>query len=308
MQALRSLAVPALVLLVCGALVGDPRPAPTAKTPYPLADLNEASRAAYRQGRAEALAAAGPVLLVEGDTLVLVYGVYRSEVRFSPDVYHTLKAVGHVPLALFALLTASADKELSSKRLFDLKRYREAITAARDGLDRGGFSAEQRERQERILARSLAFLDQVVEAGRVSTRDLRAFTRELRPLLDANTAEAAQAQIDALHRQVMAWRPRFTDAEWQRTTVIVMGQQLPRKENLTVQYFARLLGERGEGGRIVYAESLFDETKALDLLGTRLIDTEIGEAFFGDRLRMHRDLLADAAREHLDRLFKKSEP
>jgi hypothetical protein len=281
---------------------------PAGKPADVLAALNEASRAAYRQGRAEALAAAGPVLLVEGDKLVLVYGIYRSEARFSPDVYHTLKAVSHVPLALFALLNAAADRELSGKRVFDLQRYRTAVTAARDGLDNRGLRAEQLERQGEILKRSLAFLDQVAAAGRVSMKDLKGFTAQLRPLLEANTAEAARAQIDALHRQVTAWRSRFTDAEWEGVTVIVMGRQLPRKDNVAVQYFARLLGERGEGRRIVYAEALFDETQALDLLGAHLIDTEIGAAFFGDRLRMHRDLLADAAREHLDKLFKKSVP
>jgi hypothetical protein len=84
-----------------------------------------------------------------------------------------------------------------------------------------------------------------------------------------------------------------------------MGSQLPRKDNLAVQYFARLLGEKGEGKRIVYAEAIFDEAKALALLGTRRIDTRIGEDFFDDPLRMHRDLLGDAGKARLDELFAK---
>src|SRR3954462_7953833 len=51
--------------------------------------------------------------------------------------------------------------------------------------------------------------------------------------------------------------------EWERLTVVVMGRQLPRRDNLAVRYFAPLLGEPGEGRRIVYAESLFDDPKAL---------------------------------------------
>jgi hypothetical protein len=73
-----------------------------------------------------------------------------------------------------------------------------------------------------------------------------------------------------------------------------------------VQYFARLLGEEGEGQRIVYAEAIFDESRALDLLGTRLIDTRIGTAFFEDASRMHRDLLSDAAREYLDEVLPRA--
>src|SRR5262249_29359619 len=130
----------------------------------------------------------------------------------------------------------------------------------------------------------------------------------MRPLLEANGAEAARAQIDALHRQMKAWRGRLTDAEWGQLRVIVMGTQLPRKDNLAVQYFARLLGEAGEGGRVVYAEALFEESRALDLLGTRLVDTRIGAAFFEDEARMRRDLLGDAAREYLDELFPRAKP
>ena len=66
------------------------------------------------------------------------------------------------------------------------------------------------------------------------------------------------------------------------------------------------MGEGGEGRRIIYAEALFDESKALDLLGTHLVDTRIGEAFFADPQRMHRDLLSDAAQSYLDMLFKKA--
>ena len=46
--------------------------------------------------------------------------------------------------------------------------------------------------------------------------------------------------------------------ERRRLTVIVTGRALPRKDNLAVQYFARLLGLSGEGDRLIYAESVVD--------------------------------------------------
>jgi hypothetical protein len=107
---------------------------------------------------------------------------------------------------------------------------------------------------------------------------------------------------------MQAWKHRLTDADWRRLRVIVMGTQLPRRGNLAVQYFARLFGETGEGDRVVYAEAIFDEARALDLLGTRLLDTRIGTAFFDDPSRMHRDLLSDAARAYLDELLPKAKP
>ena len=74
---------------------------------------------------------------------------------------------------------------------------------------------------------------------------------------------------------------------------------MPREDLVVTQYFLRLLHEPREGRRVVYAESLWEEPQALDLLGTHLLDGSVGEAFFGDYMRMHRDLLGDAASQYL---------
>jgi hypothetical protein len=61
------------------------------------------------------------------------------------------------------------------------------------------------------------------------------------------------------------------------------------------------LGEaRGEGRRVVYAESLWDEEKAVNLLGTLRLDGKLSVAMFGDPYRLYRDLLADSARRAID--------
>jgi hypothetical protein len=197
---------------------------------------------------------------------------------------------------------------LEAKRLYDLKQYRALVAVTASGLGNRGLGAEQLKRGKAITDESLVFLAKVIEARGVEGKQLDEYRHRMRPLLEANAAEAARAQIDALNRQMKAWKTRLTDAEWRQLRVIVMGTQLPRQGKLEVQYFARLLGEAGEGRRIVYAEAIFDESRALDLLATRLVDTCIGTAFFEDPSRMHRDLLSDAAAQYLDKLFPKAKP
>ena len=46
---------------------------------------------------------------------------------------------------------------------------------------------------------------------------------------------------------------------------------------------------------------------ALELLAAHLIDGAAGVAFFGEYMRMHRDLLADAARAYIQNTLLKSE-
>jgi hypothetical protein len=288
-------------------------PAPAVKvsarvqdSPDPFATLNDASRMAYRLAKDVALARTGPVIFVEGDDLVLKRGAERSKVRFIPGTYHVMKAISHVVLAIDVTLAAHADEHpLGDEVLKDLRKYRGLIPPVVEGLATSGLDDESQDRQKVILAESTVFLDSVIERRDCSHADRVAFVQRMWPLIKTNSEFAARSALDSLHRQVGLWKKELSAEEWNRLMVVVMGTQLPRKGNLAVQYFARLLGEPGEGRRIVYAEALFDETRALDLLATRLVDTQVGIDFFNDPLRMHRDLLSDAAQDYIPILIDK---
>jgi hypothetical protein len=304
------LAAAALVGLVCAAIgqVPSVTVSKPATEPAPAADslttLNDAFRAAYRRAQQAVLARSGPVILAEGDYLVFKQRDRRVEVPYVPAVYHALKSVAHIPLALDVMLAPHADEDpLDGAVLSELREYRDLIAAAEATLGAHGLDPEQLERQRKLIAACLRFLDAVVATRRCPPADRRAFTRRMTPLVMANVAEAARAELEALHRQVSSWRSNLMAEEWANLSVVILGSPLPRKENLTVQYFARLLGEPGEGRRITFAESIRDEPKALDLMATRTLDTAIGVDFFNDPLRMHRDLLADAAKEYLPLLI-----
>jgi hypothetical protein len=288
-----------------GAQVVAPSPRPDVKAPTdPLLALNDASRAAYRRAKEAALARTGPVILVEGDHLVLRHGGRRTETRFTPDVFHDLKAVSHIPLALDVMLTPVPDGEpLGDALLDEFRRYRGLVVGVQERVGTLGLPPDQVRRQGEIISRSLEFIDTLTRTRTCGRAARTAFARRMAPLIMANVSDAARAELDALHRLVRHWKEEMPAGDWDRLTVIVMGRPLPRKDSLAVQFFSRLLGEPGEGRRVVFAESLFDEANALDLLATRLVDTQIGLDFFDDPTRMHRDLLGDAAREYLDHLL-----
>ena len=146
-------------------------------------------------------------------------------------------------------------------------------------------------------------MDEVAARRAFSRPALLAFTRRMAPLVMGNVTEATRAQLDAIHAQVSAWRRDMMPEEWNRMHVVIIGPHMPREDLVVTQYFLRLLHEPREGRRVVYAESLWQEPQAMDLLGTHLLDGDVGEAFFGDAMRMHRDLLGDAARQYLPHLL-----
>jgi hypothetical protein len=282
-------------------------PDPTGKaaqTADPLLNLNNASRMFYTLAKQQTLARNGPVLIVVGDDLVLRKGEKRTQARVIPEIYHTLKTFDHIPLALDVALTAHAgETPFGADFLDELRDYRGLFAAAGERIDGAGLDAEQRARQKTIIAECARFVDSVLDRRQCSAAERMAFTRKMTPLLMANASAAARAALDSLHHQVCEWKGQFTPQEWSELTVLVIGRQLPRKDNLAVQYFARLLGQPGESKRLIYAEGLGDEPRALDLLATHLVDTQVGIDFFNDPSRMARDLLSDGTRDYLPLLL-----
>lgn len=279
------------------------QPADARTVPAELDTLNIASRKMYADARKLELSTIPVVIIVSGDDLILRKNGKRTAVTVIPAEYHTLKCVAHTTLALFTHLSFEPGKPLADERLKTLTEYQALLTAAKPVVEKFGFDPDSLARQKRIIDRAQEFIAKVLQDGKVSADDLAKFCRASRADILANGAGAAKAQLVAIHKQVMAWQKDMTPQEWASLTVIVSGAQTPRVENAAVQYFARLLGETGEGRRIVYAESLWDEEKAVNLLGTLRLDGKLSVAVFGDPFRMYRDFLADGARIAIDDIF-----
>src|SRR5262249_30090890 len=120
-----ALALGLLVLLLPGPRPpAAPAPAQEARAADPLAALNNAFRQTYANSRPGLLAGTRPVIVFDGDKLVLLRDSGRAAAEVAPALYATLKSASHVPLAVYLLL-AGADGELDEKRLAGLRQYRE---------------------------------------------------------------------------------------------------------------------------------------------------------------------------------------
>lgn len=279
-----------------GAQVGR---AESAKDPL-LDSLNGEFRAQYQLALSESLERAGPLILEEGDDLILIRNGERTRVSVKPVEYHELKAVAHIPLALFVMLSFAPDSILSVPRIESLRHYRGLMVEARASLPNRHFTTGQLSRQQKIFSASFELLDGILAKRQSERPALESFTRQMAPLLLANAADATAVEMHELYLTATAWQRQLSPAEWAALHVVMIGPHMPRDQEASIQFFERLFQESSEGRRIVYAESLWKEQDALNLLATHVVDEAAGEAFFGDPMRMHRDLLADAARAYLD--------
>lgn len=293
------LTLPVLFSLLPGPQAAD---APKYDASADLKKVNAAVLAVYKSAKDREVARAGPIVLWDGEELTFRYGTYRKVTQVTPPIYHDLKSIAHLPMGVYALLVPEGDGKLTDKKTFAINQFLSTLKLARKAIKNRQLSKEQLIRQEKIIAGCEGVLNDVLKNKTIDTKAIVKSLSEQRPLLYANVNEAAKAQIDWLHHFMMNWKGKLTAAAWDRMIVIVQGSQMPRKDHLAVQYFSKLLKEKGEGKRIIYAEMLFDETKAVNLLGTKLMDTRVGADLFGDPLRMHRDLLGDAAKAYLSKM------
>jgi hypothetical protein len=220
------------------------------------------------------------LIIVEGSNVILVRNGKRTEAQILPPIYHSLKAVAHIPFAVFLMFDESDFGQLTEARVAELRDYRKLIVDAQSSLGARGFLDVQLQRQQKIINDSLTFLDAAIQNRRVPKSALDNFARQMSPMLPANVDEAARVELDALRSHVSEWRHQMTSDEWKALYVVVIGAHMPRDSEISMQYFERLLDEPIEGRRIIFAEGLWEEPRALDLLGTHLVDGSAGAAFF----------------------------
>lgn len=258
-------------------------------------------RSTYVQARDQTLRDTGPVIFVQSEDLILFYD--GKPIKSAPPLsdYRTLTTVSHLTLTIFLLLEPYGEGPLSESRIDSLKTLQNLTKSMQSELsERLAENPDMVESQKRVIAKTLSLIKQIIAQKSWSTKDLDDFLDDVKPQILQNIKLAAKFRIDHFHRQIVIWKQNISTEDWDRLHVIVSGPAMPRKNNLAVQYFSKLLGVRGEGEKIIYAESVFQPTRAMQILGTNLLDAQIGEGYFGDPWRMHRDLLGNAAAVYLD--------
>ncbi|WAS95241.1 hypothetical protein [Nannocystis punicea] len=292
----------------------DTTAVPTALDPSdPFAQLDDAFLEAYAARQRAVLDRMGPAVAHVDDSLYLRIGGRREVGPARTCLYHQLKTICHVPLALQSILGDEGGEldDAARGRLVELARRAEVADGA---LAEAGFDPEQLVRQRRLLDASRGFIAEVLQAGGVTAVTLIGFLRAQMDDIRANIADAARDQLHTMHATFSAWVAEMTPEQWSQLRVVVGSGHMDRTGNLAAQYFSLALGDRWEGRferededparrRVITSEGATDEESAFALLATSVFDTRTSNAFFGEESRMGRDVLADAGERELVAMF-----
>lgn len=264
-----------------------------------LEHLNERFRSIYGQAKARSIARSKPLIIVYSDRIQLIDNDRTEESCFIPERYTILKTIDHIPLALYSLLHDRVEKPLSPKVIKELQQFKALSMHPEPFLPELNLPPVTLARQRRLISDSAKFIDQTIRAGIVTEAELTAFCRaQSSPLLE-NAYEAVSGQLENIDRQVTLWRSQLGPDKWARLKVVIIGGHMPREKQSTFQYFSKLLKEKREGDRIIFSEGPQEQSEALNLLGTHVLDEGVAVSFFNDKWRMHRDLLSDGAERYL---------
>jgi hypothetical protein len=164
------------------------------------------------------------------------------------------------------------------------------------------------DKSQKVLEATIEFITELLQSTQLDQIALDSYTRELAPLLLDNAAEAAQLELDCLHKQVSEWQEKIGEQDWENLHVVICSGHQARYRETSKQYFQRLLREpeshaAEQEHRVIYAESSGDESKALYLLAVHLVDQQASISFFNCSTRLQQDILADATEAYLEHLL-----
>ena len=248
------------------------------------------------------------LIVVHRDLLRLYYGDDLSQdfPGLETPIYNKMKTLGHTTLAVYCLLREWATgKPIPKDHLANISAYRTALGNLSDKLDtRVDVEQGILHKPTQIYEKTMAMLDAVLANGRVSEDELDGFSRSVCDDIGPVLMAAARDQLRACHERVLRIKRNvLTPKQWQEVCVLILGPYMAREGELFLQYFSKILDVPMQADRrLVYFEG-DDLQDAFDRLGTTVLDAVASDAIFGDRERLHRDVLADATTHYLDELL-----
>lgn len=294
-----------LVLGAFDSLAGEKQvDAAAARANDRLHAANASFRQIYAKNRTERLRRSGIVIVVQfGDLVLYKDGQEVRRETFTSPLYHALKTIAHIPLAVTVVYANALAMPDDPTLRPELERVYAEIAKLDEPLLAEHFPAEVLKRQVDVVKRSRTFVAQALKDEKPNRAALAAYIEGVNPPVMRNADLAARAQLDGLHALATSWRAELGPDTWEHMYVLVLGAKAPRRGNLEFEYFRRQMGAAAVGRRLVYVEGVFDLDGAMTSLGTLLQDRDAAQLFFGDRMRLDRDLLADAAKAYLSRLL-----
>lgn len=273
---------------------------------FALDAVNDAFHEGYDRARSVEERKGAVLVVLADDLVVILRDGRRRTYPLTPRLFHVIKSVAHVPVALFTAIRGG----YSAAAVSTLREFIEASLGSLAEEQQGEREADDLVEESlpalrSVLHESKSFVERVLAldhgSGQGRAKELLCdYTQASGKRLLQLTELATRVQLNALHTVVEDALGALDESELRHLEVVVTGNHQARRRSLGMQYFQKRFAEaEGAEDRVAYAEAVEDVDEALALVGTRRLDADIAKAFFGDAKRLQQDVLGDAAHDLL---------
>ncbi len=261
--------------------------------------LNSTFRRLYGANREELLAVtplAALTLIGTGEIWRIEFGRPTKSYP-APAWLAEIKGLMHAVIgtqASWARLTRGKDVAAAQRAAIELN------AAVREATQRipAGLPGEVAPFAAAVLAQLLQLSQAWADEGRATAGDFPAALQRVQPELDEVLNIVGEAVYASVRRGLLAFAGESDPAQWAQCLVGVCGVGFGRRDNVEIAAAMSVMGRDAVGTRLLYFENACSIPEGLKVLAAAVADLELGQAVFGDRERMWRDLLGDVAARH----------
>jgi hypothetical protein len=194
-----------------------------------IRDMDATMRENYSANIAKAGEAIYPFLYTEatydGGRYTLLVDDRTAYVKQSADpIYDQAKAMCHIPLGIFSIVSAYAKEARYKQWLPPLIAYRAKVLSVAQSFDVLPIKDNTVATACRtILVNSLSYLEGLIsgQTNFLAFASFRDYAAKLNPSIAILQAAAAQNQVMVFGKILAGWRPMFKEADWDKLFVVV---------------------------------------------------------------------------------------
>jgi hypothetical protein len=136
-------------------------------------------------------------------------------------LYTELKAIAHIPLAIYSIIFPYAGYPLNGQWIAPLKAFGSQGEAVKLRLSQLDISGAALTSSTNILNAAISFIGKVVGEGNFTIAEYTTFCDSIGPDILVNQTAAAVEQVAAMQAKLQAWRSSVGQATWDKMYVVL---------------------------------------------------------------------------------------
>ncbi|MBJ6134353.1 hypothetical protein JAU75_16020 [Ochrobactrum sp. Q0168] len=259
-----------------------------------------------------------PLLYVEstfdGGRYTLVLNENKRFVHQSVgDIYDMAKAVAHIPLGIFSIISGYGLYPRNGQWLSDLKIYRDRIQRVKENISyiEPSLTGFVKSSILSLVDRSINYINSIISNSIFSYKDYQEYARAQDGDIAILQQRAASNQVEVMTSVLKSWKETIGDELWDEMYVVIGAVWTLTAENAHELIISSMMNPDLRETHIVVSEAVPDLESAQTLLGRIVGDRVMAEMVFDASaavdyaediysLSTRRDLLSQAVERELE--------